>query len=360
MMKTFPRQIILGLAAFVLTACNLFSSPPTTPQPSLDVTQAFQTVEARLTQAVALTQQALQTQSIPPTETPLPQTETPTETPVVSPTDTGVPTVGVTPTLQCDQAAPGNPIDVTIPDDTELYPGQVFVKTWRLVNVGTCTWTSDYAAVWFSGEKMGETISVPLPVDVAPGESIDISVEMTAPLEPGSYQSNWKLRNAGGVIFGLGPGAGLPYYVRVEVVAQDTPTPTPTATATLLPTKTPVPTPSAQASGPATLILSDTLDLDTNLVNNGAGDDLRYTLAASPQLVLQNGATLALMGVARPSLQECQSAALSTDPLAVDTLPLGTYACYRTDAGRYGWLRITGYISDTRTLNLDIYTWATP
>ncbi|GAB4525592.1 MAG: hypothetical protein Fur0018_10220 [Anaerolineales bacterium] len=222
------------------------------------------------------------------------------------------------------------------------------------MNTGTCTWSDDYAAVWFSGEQMGNAVNVTLPGSVAPGESVDISVEMVAPLEPGTYQSNWKLRNAGGVLFGLGPGDGLPYYVRIKVVAMDTPTPT------LLPTKTVVPTPSAQASGPATLIISDTIDLDSNLVNNGAGDDLRYAMPAAPQLQPQNGTVLAVYGITRPDWLACQNLALGAAPLAVDNLPLGTYACYRTDAGRYGWLRITGYIEATSTLNLDVFTWALP
>ena len=64
---------------------------------------------------------------------------------------------------ECDQAGPGNPIDVTIPDYTEVAPGTSFTKTWRLVNTGPCTWSNDYSAVWFSGETFGALQQVAFP-----------------------------------------------------------------------------------------------------------------------------------------------------------------------------------------------------
>ena len=37
--------------------------------------------------------------------------------------------------------------DVTVPDGTKYDPGATFTKTWRLRNVGTCTWTTAYTMV---------------------------------------------------------------------------------------------------------------------------------------------------------------------------------------------------------------------
>ncbi|HGJ66308.1 TPA: hypothetical protein ENS27_13160, partial [bacterium] len=34
--------------------------------------------------------------------------------------------------------------DVTVPDGTSFAPGAAFIKTWRLKNIGTCTWTGKY------------------------------------------------------------------------------------------------------------------------------------------------------------------------------------------------------------------------
>src|SRR5512143_3278895 len=32
--------------------------------------------------------------------------------------------------------------DVTVPDGTSYAPGTTFTKTWRLKNIGSCTWTT--------------------------------------------------------------------------------------------------------------------------------------------------------------------------------------------------------------------------
>ena len=43
--------------------------------------------------------------------------------------------------------------DATVPDGTSFAPGTAFRKTWRLRNIGTCTWTTGYSLVYDSGEK---------------------------------------------------------------------------------------------------------------------------------------------------------------------------------------------------------------
>jgi len=44
---------------------------------------------------------------------------------------------------------------VTVPDGWLITPGLVFKKTWRLKNIGTCTWTRNYSLVFAGGEQMG-------------------------------------------------------------------------------------------------------------------------------------------------------------------------------------------------------------
>ncbi|PIU90073.1 MAG: hypothetical protein COS63_04110, partial [Anaerolineae bacterium CG06_land_8_20_14_3_00_57_67] len=41
--------------------------------------------------------------------------------------------------------------DITVPDGASFAPGAAFTKTWRLKNIGTCTWTTSYALVFVSG-----------------------------------------------------------------------------------------------------------------------------------------------------------------------------------------------------------------
>ena len=91
--------------------------------------------------------------------------------------------------------------DVTIPDGQTFNPGQGFRKTWRVRNNGTCTWTTDYRFELASGTSMGSN-SIRVPSNVAPGQPVDLSVDMTAPAAPGSYQGNWQMRSPQGAAFG--------------------------------------------------------------------------------------------------------------------------------------------------------------
>jgi Ig-like domain from next to BRCA1 gene/Protein kinase domain len=98
-------------------------------------------------------------------------------------------------------------IDVTIPDNTVLAPGQAFTKTWRLTNAGSCPWTYGYELVYVSGERMGvpENYSQPFTdATIAQGESVDVSVELVAPTTPGTYTGYWRFRAPDGTEFGLG------------------------------------------------------------------------------------------------------------------------------------------------------------
>ena len=105
--------------------------------------------------------------------------------------------------------------DVTIPDDTTFLVEKPFTKTWRLKNVGTCTWTAGYKLVFDSGERMSGPETQPLTaVAVAPGEEVDVSVNMIAPAVAGTYKSNWKIKDEKGEVFGLSSGA---FYVQIKV-----------------------------------------------------------------------------------------------------------------------------------------------
>jgi hypothetical protein len=106
--------------------------------------------------------------------------------------------------------------DVTIPDGTQLSAGEVFTKTWRLQNRGTCTWTPDYMLVYTSGDQMGSTTAVRLPGNVAPGQTVDVSVTLTAPASAGYHISYWMLRNPSGALFGTGGKANEAFYVEIK------------------------------------------------------------------------------------------------------------------------------------------------
>jgi hypothetical protein len=193
--------IVFGIIALTIMACfpmTLIAMPLLQPaQP--DVPDSMATIQAVVTQTMA----AAPT-SIPATATPVPATSTP-----VGPTNTAVPTT------YCDWVAFVK--DVTIPDGMQLSAGEVFTKTWRLQNRGTCTWTPDYMLVYTSGDQMGSTTAVRLSSNVAPGQTVDVSVTLTAPAVNGYQRSYWMLRNPSGALFGSGNKANEAFYVEIKV-----------------------------------------------------------------------------------------------------------------------------------------------
>ena len=108
--------------------------------------------------------------------------------------------------------------DITAPDGTTFAPGTAFTKTWRLKNIGTCTWTTAYTLVWVGDETLGVPGPVKLYVNVAPGQMLDISVSLIAPATGGNYKGLWKLTNASGAQFGIGDSGTDPFWVNISVM----------------------------------------------------------------------------------------------------------------------------------------------
>lgn len=146
---------------------------------------------------------------------PEPPTPTATATTTPTPTQTPTPTATSTPTTPCDWVKFVS--DVTVPDGTTFKPDQDFRKTWRLKNIGSCTWTTDYDLVYVSGDRMTGDKVTPLKASVKPGQTIDISIELTAPIETGKHTGYWALRNDSGVVFGMGSNAKDAFWVIVKV-----------------------------------------------------------------------------------------------------------------------------------------------
>jgi hypothetical protein len=205
---TFPF-LVLFLAGL---ACNFPQEGTPTPSgPELLKTYAAQTIEVQLT---------LVATGIQPTITPGENIATVTSSPsspatqVISATSTPTATQGV-----CDQA--GFEKDVTIPDNTTLDAGEEFTKTWQLRNDGTCTWNSNYAIVFERGDAMGGPASAQLTsAPIAPGETVDVSLDLTAPESPGTYQGYWKLRNPAGQVFGLGTDGEKEFWVKIKIAPE--------------------------------------------------------------------------------------------------------------------------------------------
>jgi hypothetical protein len=155
----------------------------------------------------------------------------PTATPTLPPTETALPTSTMTITatqIPCNWAQYVG--DLSYPDDSIVIEEKVFVKTWRLKNIGTCTWNSNYRVVFSEGEKMGVDLNgVPLTTGtVPPGGYVDVSISLTAPAETGSYEAYFKLRSPDGALFGVGADSSGSFWVKIQSAhITDTPTKTP-------------------------------------------------------------------------------------------------------------------------------------
>jgi hypothetical protein len=107
--------------------------------------------------------------------------------------------------------------DITVPDDSLFTPGSQFTKIWRLKNNGACTWTKNYRLIFVNGDIMAGVSNLPLPTEVAPGQTIDLTMNFTAPLFEGDYRGNWMLKNEKGELFGTTATANRPFWVDIKV-----------------------------------------------------------------------------------------------------------------------------------------------
>lgn len=201
-----PVAIFISL---VLGACNLPGGSQDAEGVDAASTAAAQTVEANLTQAAILNPPTLPVISTSTTAAPSDTFPTPTNTQPAAP-----------PTLECDKAQFID--DITIPDGTILAPDEPFTKTWRLKNIGTCSWTTTYVVIFNNGDAMSGPVTQALTGNVNPNQTVDISVDLIAPSTDDDYKGFWKLRNAAGVLFAQ-------FYVEIIV---ETPAPS-TTTITL-------------------------------------------------------------------------------------------------------------------------------
>jgi hypothetical protein len=118
--------------------------------------------------------------------------------------------------------------DVTVPDHTVIPAGTKFIKTWRLKNAGTCTWTKQYTLVVYGKSSDTEADWIALPQNVEPQQTVDLSIELPAPAVEGVARWEAVLKNEFGDSFGLGSEPytemfGKPFWVQIIVEPPRTP-----------------------------------------------------------------------------------------------------------------------------------------
>ena len=103
--------------------------------------------------------------------------------------------------------------DVTIPDGTEIPAGEEFTKTWEIRNTGCLAWEPTTELVFLQGDQMGGPDALGDIPSISPTDSTEISVDLTAPLEPGEYTGYWQLIAPGQI------SVGPPVFIQIKVVA---------------------------------------------------------------------------------------------------------------------------------------------
>jgi hypothetical protein len=184
---------VIGLILmFVLNACGAGTPSPT---PTLSIEESIGII---VETAVAATRTAQPSYASTQTQTP-----TPSPTPSATPSLTRIPPTLtpqiVYPVYRCQDSEFVK--DISIPDGTVLSPGEVFVKTWKFLNTGTCDWNSRYSIIYLRGDGMRGS-DAEIGREVAVNRRVEVSVTMVAPSQPGRYHSHWQLADRFGNPFG--------------------------------------------------------------------------------------------------------------------------------------------------------------
>ncbi|MBN2547696.1 MAG: hypothetical protein JXB15_00950 [Anaerolineales bacterium] len=299
------ERLFLLTVLLLLSACNLPARRASTPAGAGEIyTAAAQTVQAQFTQPAS-------PPAPPASQTPgaAPVTATP---PAVPATASPALTASTTTPIPCERVKFIQ--DITIPDNTELAPGEVFVKTWRLQNAGSCSWTAGYSLVVEGQNVFNAPPVVALAAGtVLPGGTLDVSITLTAPDMAGAYRSDFLLANPTGQRFGLGDGS-KPFWVQVKVIAPGGLT-----------------YDFISRAAQAEWVSGKGNNLDTPLIFGGADDDANGTAKIKEGVILENGAT--------------SGKVLLTFPKHVDNgVIAGTFPPYLVQAGDHLKVRL-GFIA---------------
>jgi len=91
--------------------------------------------------------------------------------------------------------------DVTVPDGQVISSGQHFKKTW-LVKTGATGWPTGCTLTHISGDKLGAAFHrVPVGPQ-KPNSLVQVSIDFTAPSQPGKITSKWRVAGPNGKLFG--------------------------------------------------------------------------------------------------------------------------------------------------------------
>ncbi|MCJ7717228.1 MAG: NBR1-Ig-like domain-containing protein [Anaerolineales bacterium] len=103
--------------------------------------------------------------------------------------------------------------DLTIPDGTEVLPGEKVAKRWLITNEGSCNWDQSYSLQLISGLSLGADKIQQLYPARQTSEAV-LEIIFTAPDNPGRYNSWWQAYDQDDNRF------GDPVYMEISVVEE--------------------------------------------------------------------------------------------------------------------------------------------
>ncbi len=240
------RKALLGVALVLMLATIACVRSATVEDSGVATERSAETADAEIQQTLnaLLGSATMENAPATATSTPNPPTATPTvdaiqlsqlagtlTAAVISPTAelTEEVSVSITPTANPTSTAcyaARYAYDETYPDGTRVDPGEEMQKTWRLQNVGTCDWVAgQYELVFVGGERMSGQSPLTINVTVPAGGYANFSINLKAPVTPGTYRGDWVLRlKSSGDTIGLGANADQSFWIEI-VVRGATPTP---------------------------------------------------------------------------------------------------------------------------------------
>lgn len=185
-----PILLLLLIYTAISSGCNF---------PLNDKDSSAEEEIISLATQVAQTMTAFEAQ-LQQTQTYLDENPTPTVMPTIEVPAQTQPTVPAASSNSQAGCLIAGTVSETIPDDTTFVPKYPLTKTWKVINSGSCAWTTNYQLVFLSGEQMGGISPLNLGSNVPAGNIIDLSLALVAPTAPGTYRGDWALQDENGNI----------------------------------------------------------------------------------------------------------------------------------------------------------------
>ena len=202
------------ITSLLITACGGENAAEATQQALSSIqTAVAETVAAQ----DAATQNASTSTPLAPIATQTPLLFSATLTPLAAPPSPTLPSNAAI--SKCGSASL---VSETIPDGTIFKPGAQFTKTWEIKNTSTCAWDTSYKIIFWDGDILGGAYVYNLPQAVGPGQTVPISLILTAPTGEATYTSKWMLQTPDNINFGVGQ-YNAPFYAVIAVSASSNP-----------------------------------------------------------------------------------------------------------------------------------------